>query len=96
MSTVDRRQYPRFALNYPVQMQLAGHPVHFSVRILDAGIDGMRLELSDSEQLRVGQQLDITCKSFGLSSSANGVIVDFQCRVIWEDEHRRQFGIALL
>lgn len=77
-------------------MRLAGQSDHFSARILDAGVNGMRLEIPDSEELQVGCDLDLSCRSCRLDSSADSAAVALRCRVIWEDEQKHQVGLAYM
>lgn len=96
MISEDRRQYPRYALNHPVSMHLADSSERFTARVLDAGISGMRLEVPKSQQMQVGRQFDISCKSVGLDSSADGVEVALRCSVIWQNVQNSQVGLAYL
>ena len=91
MNSRERRACRRFTLNHPVLMGTGGDGGHLA-EILDAGVEGMRVRMTNQSGFQVGHQVDITC----LSRQDQADTVNLRCRVAWEDAENFEVGLTYL
>lgn len=91
MNVQERRVCRRFTLNHPVMIQAGKEAVHLA-EILDAGIDGLRIRLTDQSGFKVGHDVDIAC----LPSTKHSGAFKHRCQVAWEDSENLEVGLKYL
>ena len=91
MHSRERRACRRFTLNHPVLMGTSGDIGHLA-EILDAGVEGMRVRMTNQSGFQVGHEVDIAC----LSRKNHADTVNLRCRVAWEDTENLEVGLTYL
>jgi len=91
MISNERRDCKRFTLNHPVMMGTGSDSGHLA-EILDAGVQGMRVRMTNQSGFQVGQEVDIAC----LSQQDQIDALTLRCRVAWEDVENLEVGLKYL
>ena len=87
----ERRENKRFTLNHPVMMGTADDSNHLA-EILDAGVQGMRVRLTNQAGLQVGHEIVIAC----LPGQGQVDGLSLRCRVAWEDAENLEVVLKYL
>lgn len=87
----ERRESKRFTLNHPVMMGTGGDNRHLA-EILDAGVQGMRVRLTNQADVQVGHEIDIAC----LPQEGRFDGLSLRCRVAWENTENLEVGLKYL
>ncbi|MCF6186347.1 MAG: PilZ domain-containing protein [Desulfobulbaceae bacterium] len=91
MQSRERRACLRFTLNHPVLMGTGEDWGHLA-EIIDAGVEGMRVRMTNQSGFQVGHEVDIAC----LSRQDQADTVNLRCRVAWEDAENLEVGLTYL
>lgn len=90
----------KFNNNFPILLSEETTPtgrMHLA-QVLDAGKNGMRLLLTDSNPLlQIGSELNLSCSPGRDSEKAQGLEpVLFRCKVAWQDLDNNQIGLSYI
>lgn len=91
MITRERRGCKRFTLNHPVMMGTGASKDHLA-EILDAGVLGMRVRITNQAGFEVGHVVDVSCLPLkNMKDTTN-----LRCRVAWEDAENMEMGLTYM
>jgi len=94
----ERRGCQRYPLHYPVLLRIGGESgtggEQHLAEVLDAGVNGMRLQLTNHDLLRAGREVTIFCQpARRRQADENWTVFELRCRVVWEDIENREVGL---
>ncbi len=98
MNERERRGCQRYPLHYPILLEVSGEDgtggEQHLAEILDAGVGGMRLQVTNQQLLRAGREVTIFCQpARRRRADENWTIFELRCRVVWEDVENREVGL---
>jgi uncharacterized protein YdeI (YjbR/CyaY-like superfamily) len=100
MSTPERRHNRRYPLNHTIALSIdvdkKPATPYYLARILDAGVEGMRVEVTSSRDITVGRELQLSCRPVADHSQQDGANVALRCQVVWNDLENSQIGLAYM
>ena len=91
MISNERRGCKRFTLNHPIMLGTGNGSSEHLAEILDAGVKGMRVRLTNQTGFQVGQEMDIVC-----FPQRDVSPLTLRCRVAWEDADNLEVGLKYL
>ena len=78
----ERRKFPRFSVDLPIEYCRIDTPVHLTARTLDIGEGGLLIYFS--ERMEIGQRLTLKL-FFSMGSKLN--TIELLVEVVWVDMH---------
>ncbi len=91
MDNRERRECKRFTLNHPVTIGTSESNGHLA-EIVDAGVQGMRVRMTNQSGFRVGHDVDVSCTP----QQDQAETIKLRCRVAWEDAENLEVGLSYL
>ena len=91
MDIRERRECKRFTLNHPVTMGTNESDGHLA-EIVDAGLQGMRVRMTNQSGFQVGHEVDVSC----MPRQSKSATLKIRCRVAWEDAENMEVGLSYL